>query len=135
MVVKHVLVAERIRSIPPQFSWVDQRLVREGYFKNCDPHALALYLFLITVADAQGLSYYADRTLQQWLSFNAQELVDARGRLIRAGLIAYRDPIYHVLSLDAPTPPRRCGLRPLSVSLQNFQGLRRRSTVHHASAA
>ena len=135
MVVKQVLVAERIRSIPPQFSWVDQRLVREGYFKSCDPHALALYLFLITVADAQGLSHYADRTLQGWLAFNAQELLDARGRLIRAGLIAYCDPIYQVLSLDAPTPPRRSGLRPLTVTLQDFQALRQRPIVHHAAAA
>jgi len=68
MVVKQVLVAERIRSIPPQFSWVDQRLVREGYFKSCDPLALALYLVLLTVADAQGLSYYDDRTHEDVLA-------------------------------------------------------------------
>jgi hypothetical protein len=134
MVVKRVLVAERIRSIPPQFSWVDQRLVREGYFKSCDTRALALYLFLITVADAQGLSYYADRTLQGWLSFDAQALLDARGTLIQAGLIAHRAPIYQVLSLDAPTPPRQSGMQPLSALLQDFQALRRHGSDYRAAA-
>ena len=28
---KHLLVPGRLRKIPPQFSWVDQRLVRERH--------------------------------------------------------------------------------------------------------
>ncbi len=48
--------------MPSQFSWVDQRLVRERHIERCDVQALALYLFLVTVADAQGLSYYSDAT-------------------------------------------------------------------------
>ncbi|MGI9304253.1 MAG: hypothetical protein ACR2RB_16350 [Gammaproteobacteria bacterium] len=32
MVRKHLLRADRLRRIPPQFSWLDQRLMREaGY--------------------------------------------------------------------------------------------------------
>ena len=50
-------------ALPPQFSWIDQRLVREHYIERCDCAALALYLLLVTVADAQGLSYYADHSL------------------------------------------------------------------------
>jgi len=60
MHIKRVLRPERLRRIPAQFSWIDQRLVRERYVEGCDVHALALYLFLLTVGDAQGLSYYAD---------------------------------------------------------------------------
>jgi hypothetical protein len=41
--------------VPSQFSWIDQRLVRERYIDQLSPHACALYLFLVTVADAQGL--------------------------------------------------------------------------------
>ncbi len=60
---KHLLVPSRVRQVPRQFSWIDQRLVRDHHIERCDPQALALYLFLLTVADAQGLSYYADASI------------------------------------------------------------------------
>jgi len=60
MPVKRVLRAERLRRVPTQFSWVDQRLVREGHLERCGLDALGLYLVLVTVADAQGLSYYSE---------------------------------------------------------------------------
>ena len=56
MTLKRVLCPERLRQIPAQFSWVDHRLVREHYLERCDPPAMALYLFLVTVGDEQGLS-------------------------------------------------------------------------------
>jgi hypothetical protein len=56
MIIKRVLRPDRLRQIPPSFSWVDHRLVRHNYVARCDPSGLALYLFLVTVADAQGLS-------------------------------------------------------------------------------
>jgi DNA replication protein DnaC len=49
MTLKRVLCPQRIRQIPPQFSWVDHRLVRERYIERCDHPAAALYLFLVTV--------------------------------------------------------------------------------------
>jgi hypothetical protein len=64
--------------VPQQFSWVDQRLVRERYVDRLSHEACALYLFLVTVADAQGLSYYADRSLSQRLSLAAPLLRQAR---------------------------------------------------------
>jgi hypothetical protein len=102
MTIKRVLCPERIRQIPPQFSWVDHRLVRERHIERCDPPAAALYLFLVTVADAQGLSYYSDAALVRCLSITAERLGQARGDLVRIGLIAYQRPLYQVLSLDAP---------------------------------
>ena len=41
--------------MPEQFSWVDQALVQRHFIDRCDAHSAALYLFLVTVADAQGL--------------------------------------------------------------------------------
>jgi hypothetical protein len=38
---KRILCAERLRQVPPQFSWVDQRLVRQRYVHQCEPTALA----------------------------------------------------------------------------------------------
>ena len=89
MAIKRVICSERVRKIPTQFSWVDHRLVRERHIERCDVHAAALYLFLVTVADAQGLSYYADASLARRLSMDPVRLSKARGDLIRAGLIAY----------------------------------------------
>lgn len=102
MTIKRVLYPERIRQIPPQFSWVDHRLIRDRHIERCDPPAAALYLFLVTVADAQGLSYYSDAALIRSLSMTTSRLSQARGDLIRIGLVAYQRPLYQVLSLDAP---------------------------------
>lgn len=86
--------------MPRQFSWIDHRLVREGHIKGQSPGALALYLFLCTVADEQGLSYYSGERIGELLGFTGTELREARGELEAAGLVAYRRPFYQVLSLE-----------------------------------
>jgi hypothetical protein len=101
MIPKHPLCTTKLRRVPRQFSWVDQRLVRERYIDQLSHQACALYLFLLTVADAQGLSFYADRSLCQRLSLTPNDLHQARVLLIRQGLLAYKRPLYQVLALDA----------------------------------
>lgn len=108
---KRVLRPERLRRMPAQFSWIDQRLVREGYLEHCPVPAVALYLLLVTVADAQGLSYYGDATVCRLLSMTSVQLERARIALIEAALIAYERPLYQVLALDPPAAPRITGLR------------------------
>jgi len=98
---KRPLSPSKLRRVPQQFSWVDQRLVRERYIDQLSPQACALYLFLVTVADVQGLSYYADPSLCQRLSLTGPELQQARQALITRGLVAYQRPLYQVLALDA----------------------------------
>jgi hypothetical protein len=97
------IVPQRRRSIPAQFSWVDHRLVREGYVQGRSAPALALYLFLVTVADAEGLSWYSEAALCRQLSWSGPQLQSARAELQQAELIAYRRPLYQVLDL-APIP-------------------------------
>jgi hypothetical protein len=99
---KHLLDPERLRTIPPQFSWIDQRLVREHHIERLSHAADALYLFLVTVADARGLSFYSERSIGRLLSMAADPLAKAREELVRADLIAYHHPFYQVLSLDGP---------------------------------
>ena len=101
---KRLLVPSRVRRVPRQFSWIDQRLVRDHHIERCDTQALALYLFLLTVADAQGLSYYADASIGRLLSLSAPALGAAREALVNAGLIAYEAPLYQVLALDPLAP-------------------------------
>jgi hypothetical protein len=98
---KRPISLARLRTVPNQFSWVDQRLVREHYIDHLSHEACTLYLFLVTVADARGLSYYADPSLCQRLSMTGTALHQARQALIQRGLVAYQRPLYQVLALDA----------------------------------
>lgn len=92
---------KRLRHIPAQFSWIDHRLVREGYFERCSCDALALYLFLLSVADARGLSYYSQPNLMKSLKMGTIRFSQARTELIENRLIAYQHPLYQVLALGA----------------------------------
>jgi hypothetical protein len=96
---KRVLRPERLRQVPEQFSWVDQALVQRHLIDRLEPRAAALYLFLVTVADAQGLSYYGAGTLAQRLKLSADELCAARSQLVALELLAYEAPLYQVLAL------------------------------------
>lgn len=98
-----------IRSIPDQFSWVDHRLVRDHHIEHLSHQASALYLFLVTVADCQGLSYYSAPSLCERLVMDAPTLDAARMDLLRAGLVAYKKPLYQVLSLVDAISPKRTG--------------------------
>jgi len=100
---KHPISLAKLRQVPQQFSWVDQRLVRERSIDQLSPEACALYLFLVTVADAQGLSFYSERSLCQRLSMSPAVLRQARQALIACALVAYQSPLYQVLALDRDT--------------------------------
>jgi len=95
------LCPQRLRRVPAQFSWIDQQLIRQPrYLQQCDLAALALYLVLVTVSDAEGLSYYSDTSLQRLLRIDPTQLVRARQQLCQAGLIVYQQPLYQVLCLQ-----------------------------------
>jgi hypothetical protein len=103
---KRLLNPERLRKVPPQFSWIDHRLVQQDYFTRCDHSAWALYLFLASVADAEGLSYYSDASLMRRLKMDPLGLSASRQQLVQTGLLAYEKPFYQVLSLEPAQAPR-----------------------------
>lgn len=118
MINKHPLRPDRLRQIPTGFSWVDHRLVRRHYLHRAEPRAWALYLFLVTVGDVHGLSYYSDPAIARHLNCDATALALARQQLLQADLIAYQKPLYQVLALpeedhgaSAPAAPRTGQLR------------------------
>ncbi|MEQ1684639.1 MAG: hypothetical protein ABL916_13390 [Burkholderiaceae bacterium] len=105
--IKQLLRPERLRQVPEQFSWVDQALVQRHFIDRCEARSAALYLFLITVSDAQGLSYYGAPTLAQRLHLSDEQFAAARQQLIELELIAYRSPLYQVLALPGSAAARR----------------------------
>lgn len=124
---KHPIYPERIRKIPRQFSWVDHRLVSHHHIDRLSHSAAALYLFLVTVADAAGLSYYSNDSLSSRLGMDGNTLTRGREELVKSGLVAYRKPLYQVLSLEAslqtvmPFPEKRCGeIQPLGKILERI---------------
>ncbi len=101
---KRLLRPDRLRQVPQGFSWIDHRFVRHHYIERCDCIDLALYLFLVTVSDAQGLSYYSDQAICRRLRIEPGALSLARAHLQQADLIAYQKPLYQVLSLEPREP-------------------------------
>jgi len=100
-VIKRVLCPRLLRKVPSQFSWIDHRLVRDRHVCRCSHPALALYLFLVTVCDGQGLSYYSDASIMRLLKLDPLGLARARQELINAKLVAHQCPLYQVLALQA----------------------------------
>jgi hypothetical protein len=107
MTQKRLLVADRLRRPPASgWSWVDRRFLREhGDYLSRD--AILLYLFLATVADRHGLSFYSDHTLSSRLHLSPQALQQARQELLDRDLIAHQLPLVQVLSLPAAAVSRR----------------------------
>lgn len=106
---------DRIRTVPEQFSWVDHRLVRDHYIERLTHKACALYLFLVTVADSQGLSNYSDQSLYERLAMNEASLDSARNELRQAGLVAYKKPVYQVLPLGEVPAAKRVAGPPMAI--------------------
>lgn len=127
MINKHLLRPDRLRQIPTSFSWVDHRLVRQEHLRRTGPVAWALYLFLVTVADAQGLSYYSDASIARHLNIDPVALSAARQQLIGADLIAYRKPLSQVLALPEDASPQPASNPPRGGSARSVGELLRRA--------
>lgn len=107
---KIILQPARIREFPPRFGWIDQRLLSpHSYLHRCEHYAWALYLLLVLVGDAQGMSYYSDKRLCKELNCSLSTLRQGRASLIRTQLIAHRQPLYQVLALPDPVAEKEKG--------------------------
>jgi hypothetical protein len=108
---KRPLASTKLRQVPSQFRWVDQRLVRERALDPRSPEACALYRLLGTGADAQGWSFSSAPSLCQRWSLTPEEWRQARGRLVHLGLVAYERPLSQGLALgEAPRGRERATL-------------------------
>lgn len=99
MYAKKVINKERIRRIKGSFSWIDHRFINQRFIRELDSTEILLYLFLVTVGDRYGLSFYGDNAICQLLKVDKTSLCHARDKLILESLIAYEDGVYQVLEL------------------------------------
>lgn len=121
---KQPILPHMLRQVPEQFSWIDHRLVREHHIDHLSHQEAALYLFLVTVSDNRGLSYYGDKTLGKRLNMDVIVLSEARNSLVYHWLIAYREPLYQVLALDSRKELRQANCKAVSIGqiLQQLSG-------------
>lgn len=101
MIKKDMLIPDRKRSIEHPFGWIPRRFITGGYIRMCSKEELLLYFFLGIVSDSYGLSFYGDNSICMALGVEQEILVQARQSLESKGLIAYKKPLYQVLSLPS----------------------------------
>lgn len=94
-----LLEPNRVRKINGSFAFVEHRFLRDGFWASLDHHQLLLYLFLIIVADRNGLSYYSYDKICTLLRIPLDEYIVARNTLIDQDLIAFDGYLFQVLSL------------------------------------
>ena len=127
MDAKWLIDPDRIRKITGSFSWIDHRFISGGFIRNLSRDEILIYLFLVGVADRQGLSFYHDDRICSLLKIDLASLGEARETLVERSLIAWRSPIYQVLALPShPTgtlSPEERVLRQRRISLTYLKKL------------
>ncbi len=123
---KRILDRRRIRSIQGGFAFIPHRFLTGGFLSSLEPSQLLVYLFLILVSDAKGLSFYSDNSICRLLGIPKQVLIAARDALIDRDLIVYRTPLYQVLELPRTTKQTRTeSSYPSTASASSFSDLHR----------
>ena len=88
----------RVRTLPRHFAWIDHRL--RDRLRELSLEEMALVLFLHLASDKSGLSFWSDATIARKLHLGEGDVIQARVRLVAKGFVAYRYPLYQILSLS-----------------------------------
>lgn len=91
------LEPRRIRYPKGAYGWVDLRIVTEGHLEALDPSSALTYLFLCTVGNREGISFWSRSRIARTLSLSLEVVQAALGALTEAGLIAATERIVQVL--------------------------------------
>ncbi|MBW2570225.1 MAG: hypothetical protein JRD93_18130 [Deltaproteobacteria bacterium] len=112
MIKTKILSQDRVRRITGSFAFIEHRFLRDGFWENLSHHELLLYVFLLLVADRNGVSYYSYDKIYLLLRISMDEYLNARNTLIDKDLIAFDGYFFQVLSL--PEKPVNQPLRLLT---------------------
>jgi hypothetical protein len=95
------LVNNRVRKINGSFAFIEHRFLRHGFWASLSHEELLLYLFLVLVADRDGLSFYPYDKICSLLTIDIDAYILARNSLIDKDLLAFDGTFFQVLSLPA----------------------------------
>jgi hypothetical protein len=91
-----MLYPNRLRRITGSFAFIEHRFLHDGFWEHLSHRELLLYLFLLLVADRNGVSYYSYDKIYSLLRISMDEYLNA---LIDKDLIAFDGYHFQVLSL------------------------------------
>jgi hypothetical protein len=112
MIEKQPLCPDRRRQITGSFAFLEHRFLRDGFWSSLSQHECLLYVFLVLVADRNGLSYYGYDKICTLLRCTLDDYLVARNGLIAKDLIAFDGYLFQVLSLpDKPIGLSAASLR------------------------
>jgi hypothetical protein len=125
MISKQPIIAERIRKITGSFSWIDHRLLTDGFLTSMTSHEILLYFFLVLVGDKNGISFYSYDKICQLLKIELDDYIQARDRLMKRSLIACHQGRFQVLELPKQKihvnePPRGDEFRSIKTIFQTL---------------
>jgi hypothetical protein len=108
----HIPQPQNMRRISGSFAWIDHRLLRHGYLQAMTHQEMALYLFLVMVADRHGVSFYRKEKICELVTLDFEQFEVARDRLISQDLIAFEpysaftpNGYYQVLAVSETSHP------------------------------
>jgi hypothetical protein len=136
MIEKQPLCPDRLRTIRGSFAFIEHRFLREGFWSALGHHELLLYVFLVLVADRNGLSYYSFDKICTLLQLSLDDYLLARNALIKKDLIAFDGHLFQVLSLPStpvlqPASPLRSAQHMAQADPATIRGLIRASLGVH----
>jgi len=94
----------RLRRINGSFSWIDHRLLKQGYLERMSPPEMLLYFFLVLVGDKNGVSFYHHDRIRGYLKMDISTYAEARQGLRNKMLIACEDIRVQILQLPEMVP-------------------------------
>ena len=107
----HIPQPKKIRKINGSFAWIDQRLIRNGFIEVMKHQDMVLYLFLVLVADKNGVSFYRKEKICEAVSLDFSQFEITKDRLINMKLIAFEsysaispNGYYQVLPIENKAP-------------------------------
>ena len=107
----HLPQPQNIRNIKGSFAWIDHRLVRNGFVETMTHPDMVLYLFLVLVADKNGVSFYRKEKICEAVSLDFSQFEIAKDRLVSMNLIAFEsysalspNGYYQVLPIENKAP-------------------------------
>jgi len=128
MFPKKVINHKRLRKIEGSFAWIDHRFITGGFLDHLSALEILLYLFLVSVSDRNGLSFYHDDRICRLLKIDLASLGEAREGLITSSLVAYEPPVYQVLALPkkpvSPPPKEELHRRERKRNLYHIQKIK-----------
>jgi hypothetical protein len=103
MISRKPINPNRIRRITGSFSWIDHRILHDGYLEFMSQEEMLLYFFLVLVGDKNGISFYSYDKICRLLKFNLEQFIKTRNLLLDKQLIAHKDGRFQVLQLPTLT--------------------------------